>query len=213
MKMKIKCLLALQMAACCCAAQQHQKDVYRQQFGLKAGITLNYLKGNGYFNPGNKTGFMAGTYFAMPSKGLGYRTELVFSRQGYSYENNTKTGSVQLDYILLPQLATFNIGNVLQVHAGAQLGFLLKSRIDSTPSSSSVPAPAPKDFFNKINYGLAAGAEVRPIAGLVIGSRYNLFFKTLGDPPSSPTVLPPYVPPANTNLRNGLVQVYIGYLF
>lgn len=50
-----------------------------------------------FYSPGSQT------------KGKGYRTEIIYSKQGYDFAKGNTTGSVQLDYILLPQLATYNI--------------------------------------------------------------------------------------------------------
>jgi hypothetical protein len=214
--MKAKCLglFFCQLLFTCAIGQQDPQSAMTRSIGVKAGVNLNHVSAAGYFHPSSQTGFMAGAYFSFPSRGLGYRTELIYSRQGYHYESNTSTGSVKLDYVLLPQLMTINIGRLLQLHAGGQLAFLLNSDVDSTSNVSRPPSGQAVDVYNKINYGLGAGAEIRPLAGLLVGGRYNLFFKTLGEAVSSPSSpLPPYVPPYNSNLKNGVIQLYVGYLF
>jgi hypothetical protein len=146
----------------------------------------------------------------VPTKGLGFRSEVIFSRQGYDYRTNTQTGNVKLDYLLLPQLTTLNIGRFLQLHAGGQMAFLLNAKVDSSANPSSVPnLEKAKDYFSKINFGFAGGMELRPFAGLLVGGRYNLFFNLLSDAQARP----PYIPWYGGNLKNGLVQLYVGYQF
>ena len=84
-----------------------------------------------------------------------------------------------MSYFLLPQLATFKIARFLELHAGTQLVVVLNAKVDSSVNHSSVPnLEKATDYFNRVNYGLAAGFELFPSSGLLIGSRYNLFFDT-----------------------------------
>ena len=196
------------------------QDKPKKGFGLKAGlnfINVKNLKSISDANSSNKTGFMAGLYWAPPAgKVIGYRSELLFSRQGYDFKTTSATGSMMMDYIMLPQLMTFNITKYVQLQAGGQISFLVRAKADSL-SNSSIPG-TPKnamDYYNKINYGAAGGLEIKPFAGLIIGGRYNAFFGSLNEQVSSGTTpgLPSFIPTDGKKLKNGLVQVYIGYQF
>ena len=193
-------------------AQDHS---LKRSLGLKAGVNFTFLNLPKSFNARNHTGFLVGGYFSPRSSSrFGFRSELLFSRQGYDYQHNRQTGSVLLNYLMLPQLTTFNITRFFQLHAGGQIAFLLNTKVDSSASPSSVPAtPDDKGYFNKLNYGFAGGLEIKPVAGLFIGARYNLFFNLLNDAPSSPTMVPSYAPLYQGQLKNGLLQVYAGYTF
>lgn len=191
----------------------------KRGFGIKAGlnfVNVKNLQSISDANSGSKTGFMAGVYLAPPSAGiLGYRSELIFSRQGYDYKTTTTTGDLTMDYIMLPQLMTINISKFFQLQAGGQIAFLLKAKADSISSSSQPTGPkSPTDYFNKLNYGFAGGLEIKPIAGLIIGGRYNAFFGNLTDQYAAGTPgLPSYIPTDGKKLKNGLLQVYVGYQF
>jgi len=191
-------------------ATAQDKGAKKGGFAVKAGANFNYID-----NAADKTGFLVGAWFAPQSKGFGFRTEFMFSQQAYSYEKNARTGDVKLNYIVLPQLMTLNITRFVQLHAGGQLAILLNAKVDSLPSSSSQPAPPQQkimDVFNRINYGFAGGLEVYPAAGLLVGGRYNLYLNML-DRSNSSSNLPPYVPPYDGRLKNGQVQVYLGWRF
>lgn len=196
------------------------QDTPKKGFGLKAGlnfINVKNVKSISDANSTSKTGFMAGLYWAPPAgKLIGYRSELIFSRQGYDFKNTSATGSMMMDYIMLPQLMTFNITKFVQLQAGGQISFLIRAKADSISNSSAPATPAnAMDYFNKLNYGVAAGLELKPVAGLIIGGRYNAFFGSLNEQVSSGTQpgLPSFIPADGKKLKNGLLQLYIGYQF
>ena len=80
------------------------------QFGIKAGLNFAKVTKASNINGDNTAGFHAGVFLAPKTKTvLGFRSELIYSRQGYDFKSGTTTGSVKLDYILLPQLMEINI--------------------------------------------------------------------------------------------------------
>ncbi|MGN6294077.1 MAG: porin family protein [Chitinophagaceae bacterium] len=214
--------LAITACIFCCMLSLVAKaqDQPKRGIGLKAGlnfINVKNLRSISDANSSSKTGFMAGAYWAPSGRGvMGYRSELIFSRQGYDFKTTSATGEMMMDYIMLPQLMTFNITKFFQLQAGGQVSFLIRARADSV-SSSSAPA-TPKnamDYYNKFNYGVAGGLEIKPIAGLIIGGRYNAFFGSLNEQSSSGSIpgLPSFIPTDGKKLKNGLFQLYIGYQF
>lgn len=197
-------------------AQTTQNDLQetKRRFGLKAGLNFFSIHGIKSYNQtlNNNTGFHLGGFFASRSKIMGYRSELVFSRQGYDYKTSSQTGTVMLDYIVMPQLMTVNITRFLQLQAGGQMAFRLKSNVDSTDSPDSRPNPQlGMNYFKNFNYGFAGGIEIRPVAGLLIGGRYNLFMDMLKE--GQPAGYPSYIPANSSKLKSGLMQVYLGYQF
>ncbi|HEV7330193.1 MAG TPA: porin family protein [Flavisolibacter sp.] len=180
--------------------------------GVKAGYNWSYLTGEKEgIQFGNKTGFMAALFFAPPAtKGFGYRTELVFSRQGYSFDEGGKNMEVLNDYIYLPQMTTINIGKVLQLQAGGQIGFLLHSREKQDQKDTTITG-----LMNRFDYGFVGGLEICPFKGFMVGGRYNLgiakLHKQFETTPSNPYPLP--FNPATTNFKNGLFQIFVGYRF
>ena len=89
---------------------------------------------------------------------------------------------------------------------------MLNAKVDSSVNPSSVPnLEKATDYFNRVNYGLAAGFELFSSSGSCIGSRYNLFFDTWKGNASGS--YPSYVPDYSGSLKNGLLQVYVGFKF
>jgi Outer membrane protein beta-barrel domain len=182
------------------------------QFGLKAGVNFANVTKASSINSSNQTGFMIGAFLSPASKGvISSRTEIVFSRQGYNFQTNTKTGNVNLDYILIPQLMGINITRFVQLQLGAQMAFLINAKADSTnnTSSSGGSYAAVMDYYNKFDYGFAVGAEVHPFKGLLIGARYNIGLgKVYKDLQSGQ--MPAF---RAEDAKNNVVQIFTGWRF
>jgi len=187
------------------------------QFGIKAGVNFANVTNASEINSGSESGFMAGIFLAPPSTGvMGFRTELIFSRQGYSYKTNTNTGVVNLDYILLPQLMQINITKFFSIQLGAQMAFLINAKADSSTSSGgSSPYGEIMDVYNKFDYGFAGGIEIHPFKGLLVGARYNISLGNLYKDPSSYEMnggQPPSFIPA-VDVKNNVLQIFAGWIF
>lgn len=173
--------------------------------GVKAGINFANLTNATGVNADNYTGYMIGGYIApKPKKFFGFRSEIILSRQGYDFKTNTDTGSVTLDYLLLPQLITLNFTKRIQIHAGAQAAFLLNTGVDSTGNGSSGSL---FNYLNRFDYGLVAGGEVSPIGGFFIGARINVSLNNVSKGESSPNFIP------GVNAKSNVIQVYAGWRF
>jgi hypothetical protein len=186
---------------------------YKQRFGIKAGYNWSYISGSQEgFKPDNHSGFMVSAFYAPASRtGKGFRSEVVFSRQGYSFDDGGKNTSVMNDYVYLPQLVTYSIGRFFQLQAGAQIGVLLNSKMGGTKDSTIT------GLMNRIDYGFAAGVELNPVKGVLIGGRYNLglgkLYKQYENSTTNPSPFPLPFNPETTNLKNGVVQFFVGYRF
>jgi hypothetical protein len=194
-------------------AQDKNTASMKTKIGIKAGLNFSNITKASSINAQSRSGFMAGVFLAAPSRGImGYRTELIFSRQGYDYKAGVSTGSVNLNYILMPQLMTINITKYVQVQAGGQIAYLVGGKIDSSASSSSVPSMQKKmmDYYNRLDYGAAGGVEVYPFKGLLLGARYNISLGNLYKA-SEGAVSPNFIP--KVDVKNNVLQIFLGYKF
>ncbi|HEY6064401.1 MAG TPA: porin family protein [Chitinophagaceae bacterium] len=177
--------------------------------GVKAGLNFANVTNTAGFNNSSRTGYLIGGYIAPKAKKLfGFRSELILSRQGYDYKTNTNTGNVNLDYLLLPQLITLNFTKRFQLHIGGQVAFLLNAKVDSTNGNNSGSL---FNYFNRFDYGLAAGAEVSPISGLFMGARINVSFNNANKEAPSGGNWPGFIP--RLSAKNNVVQLYAGWRF
>ena len=179
--------------------------------GIKAGINFPNVNSTSALSTSNTSGFMVGAFYSPGGQRtiMGYRTEFIFSRQGYTFDDGGKNTDVQNDYIYLPQLTTYTIGKVLQLQAGAQIGYLLKARTTTGVKDSTITG-----IMNRFDYGFVGGAEIYPFRGLLVGARYNLGLgKLYKQSYQSPSPFPLPFNPETTDFKNGLVQLFIGYRF
>ena len=184
------------------------------QFGIKAGLNFANVTKASSINSGSRSGFMVGAFLAPPSKGLlSYKTEIIFSKQGYDFKTNTATGTVNLNYIIMPHLMNFNITKYVQLQVGGQMAILISAKADSSNNQSSGAYGEIMDYYNRFDYGAAAGVEIHPIKGLLIGARYNISFGDLYKDvyTSSPGTTPSFIP--RVNAKNNVVQIFAGWRF
>lgn len=178
--------------------------------GVKAGLNFANITNASSIKANNHTGYMIGGYISpKPKKTLGFRSEIILSRQGYDYKTNTNTGNVNLDYLLLPQLITLNFTKKLQLHVGGQAAFLLNAKVDSTGGSGS--GGSLFDYFKRFDYGLAGGVEVSPILGLFVGGRINVSFNTVNQEAPLGSNWPNFIP--RLDAKTNVVQIYAGWRF
>jgi len=204
-------ILAIIATATVSASAQSQKES-TSKIGIKAGYNFSNVIGSGSsFDPKHNNGYMVSAFFGSSNKnGLGYRSELVYSKQGYSFDDGGKNTDVMNDYLYMPHLVTYTIAKVVQIQAGAQIGVLLNAKKTSGSKDSSIT-----DLMNRLDYGFAGGVEVYPFKGLIIGTRYNLGLGKMYKKyePTSTTPYPLPFDPSTTNLKNGILQLFIGYRF
>ncbi len=191
-----------------------KKDKQVSGFGLKGGMNFANVSNAESINSSNTTGFVLGVFFAPPSKSIiSSRTELLFSKQGYDFKSGTNTGTVNLNYLILPQLMGINITKYVQLQIGGQMAFLLNAKADSTGASTgNETVDNMMDYYNRFDFGAAGGLEVYPIRNLLIGARLNISFGQLYKNPEDYQGTPPNFFPS-IDAKNNVLQLYLGLRF
>jgi hypothetical protein len=185
--------------------------------GIKAGLNFANVRNTGSVNTSNQTGFMGGVFFAPPTGGvIGYRSELIYSRQGYNFATQSNTGNVNLDYLIMPHLMAINITKFLQLQFGGQIAILLNAKQDSVKTSTPNPYGGNvMDMYNKFDYGFGGGVEIHPVKGLIIGARLNVSMANMYKDPASfmtgggmgQSPIP------KIEAKNNVLQLSAGYIF
>jgi hypothetical protein len=183
------------------------------QFGVKGGLNFAKVTKASNVKAANSTGFHAGVFLAPKTKSiLGFRSEFIFSRQGYDFKSGNTTGSVKLDYLLLPQLMEINITKYVAIQLGGQMAFLLSAKADSSaPRTGNAQVDQMMKLYNRFDYGAAGGVEIHPFKGLLLGARMNISFGSLYKDPSTTSGQPNFFP--TVDAKNNVVQVFAGYRF
>jgi len=198
--------------------KKDKKDKHSIGLGIKGGLNFANVYNAKSVNTGNQSGFMGGVFFSPPSKSImSYRTEIIYSKQGFSYESQTNTGNVNLNYIIMPHLMCFRITKFFQLQVGGQMAYLLNAKQDSVKSSTPSPYGSSNimDMYNRFDYGFAGGVEIHPIKGLIIGARLNVSMANVYKDPStlmtSGGAMPSMIP--KIDVKNNVLQLSAGWIF
>jgi hypothetical protein len=187
-------------------------DDNKMGIGLKGGLNFANVSNVTSISTNTQTGYVIGAFLAPPKHGiLSFRTEIDFSNQGYDFESDTTTGSVHLNYLLLPQLMNLSITKFVQLQFGMQIAYLLSAKAD-TSNTTAISGAEALSYYNRFDYGVAGGIEIYPIFGIFIGGRYNHSFGDMYKEPSGTTPTEPAFVP-DVNVKSNVVQLYVGYKF
>lgn len=184
----------------------------RFEFGIKAGVNQAGVTKVSAINNKSYSGFMAGGYVGVHSlKKIGYRSEAIFSRQGYNFQQQVTEGTVKLDYLLLPQLVTLQLNRFTQFQFGAQPALLLYASVDSISALSTLSTGKAGNYFRSVHFGLAGGVEFYPAKPVLIGARFNWGLNDILHKERQQS-LPSFLPPdRGQRLKSYMIQLYIGF--
>jgi hypothetical protein len=183
------------------------------RIGVKAGVNLSNFYDNQIDDRNLRFGFHVGLFTEIAvSEYFSIQPELLLATRGneQSYGDDGGLaddfgieGDVRFNllYIDLPILAKFTIGEVINLHAGPYVSYLLGANVsaegDLIPDDTE---DLDRDNFANWDYGLAVGAGV-DLAAVSIGLRYNLSLNEIADSTESDLLL--------DNAKNSLLQAYV----
>ncbi|WP_339698883.1 porin family protein [uncultured Marixanthomonas sp.] len=150
------------------------------RLGAKGGVNFSSFSGDGFDafdDPEGRTSFHIGAFAEIPlSERFSIQPEVLYSGQGFdliSREGADDT-EVQLDYINVPVMAKVYIVEGLYAEAGPQIGFNVKSEIDTDPDDvDSGDVTIDEDVINDVDFSVGVGAGYQFNNGLFLNARYN----------------------------------------
>ncbi|MCA6078850.1 porin family protein [Fulvivirga sedimenti] len=157
-------------------------SVQAQELGVKGGIQLSNLKES--FDGQSETYDMAfdfhvGVYgeFSL-SDLISIQPEIVYSREGAKVSEEDETVRLQTDYIQVPVIVKFHVGERFNLQAGPQIGFQVAAKAKSDGNSINL-----KDFIDFKNPVIAgaAGLGYEVSEAIEVGGRYNFGLSNLLD--------------------------------
>lgn len=182
-------------------------NTYAQKFrsGIKGGFNSSTLYIDEVEERNIRPGFHAGFFGQMPvTDFIGVQSELLFTTAGNrsTYDIGPFDGEVDfnLNYIQLPVMANIKFMDLIELHAGPYVSFLVNSNISTEGDFGSSDGELDRDHFNTLDYGMALGAGVN-IGDIQIGARYNQGFNEVADSDDARAFL--------GDARNVVGQLYI----
>jgi len=181
----------------------------RPRVGIKGGLNASSLFYNtdGASNKKERIGFHAGLFAQIPAgEFFAIQPELLYMTKGASADYNVLgfngNGSFNLNYIELPVLATFKLGQAVELQAGPYVGYLLNSNLSSSGDLGTGSTAINRDNFNKIDYGLAGGINVY-FGKAFVGARYEQGLRNIANSGAANTLL--------GNAKNGVGLISVGF--
>lgn len=172
------------------------------KLGVIAGPNFACVVGDQAESWETKIAFHAGVLgdFAIDEK-FGIQPGLVYSAQGADYSESEFSGTVDLNYLNIPVIGTYEVANGLTVKAGPQLGILLSAK----DKEDGEPEMDVKDFVKSTDIGVNVGLGYELANGLNFNATYNFGLTDLNDDSD--------LEAEGVKWKNNVVQVSIGYKF
>ncbi len=158
-----------------------------QYLGLKGGLNMSNLNVEDVDSEA-RYGYHFGLFVNLPlSEAISIQPELLYTTKGnkVTYDFDTFLGdfngssTLKLNYIEIPVLLAFKVGDAVQIDLGPYVGFLanselaLKGDIEDTEDLDN-------DSFKNMDFGLAGGLAFN-FGALQLGARYTHGFQEVQD--------------------------------
>lgn len=174
--------------------------------GIKGGVNLSNISNNQQsinFSPemlqGFNAGFFANIHFGYRNEGsavgtgwFGLQPEILFSRQGFAFDEE----SVTMNYVSLPIMLKLYLTKQLNIEAGPYFSYL----IGVTPSPTKIDGAeiTLSDLDGTKDAGVAFGLGYETKLGLTINARFNMGLSDVA---------------SNLAWKNQVVAFSLGYMF
>jgi len=158
------------------------------KYGVKAGFNLANVSGDEFGNTDSKIGGALGVFarFDLSDK-IQFQPELMYSQQGTTANNV----DVNINYLNVPLMFKYLIGNGINIQAGPQLGLLMSAKADDEDI---------KDDCKGMDLGLNIGLGYELEMGLGFDLRYGLGLSQIPDYDDA-------------DAKNSVIQLTVGYVF
>ncbi|WP_080057342.1 porin family protein [Spirosoma aerolatum] len=211
MKKSVKILLATAILTGSLFMLQPNRAIAQgiTRVGLKGGLNASSLfyDSQGVSDKNERIGFHVGVFAQAPiGEFFAIQPELLYMTKGASATYNvlgfSGKNTFKLNYAELPVLATFKLGQAVELQAGPYISYLLNSNINSNGDFGTGSSAINRDNFNKVDYGIAGGLNIY-FGKAFIGARYEQGLQQIANSGAAKTVL--------GNAKNGVGLLSIGF--
>jgi len=178
-------------------------------FGVKAGVNLANGAGD-VEEADTKLGLHIGGFAEfMFTEKFAFQPELLYSMQGYKYEEDIEVGDgssvnvedkIKLDYINIPLIFKYYVTEGLAIEAGPQVGFLVSAKEELEGGGESEEFDI-DEAYNSLDYGVNFGLSYSLDMGVMFGARYYYGIADIDDTSD------------DFDEKNSVIQLSVGYKF
>lgn len=179
-------------------------------FGVKGGVNYSTLAVDEADDETSRIGYNFGVFGRTnPESALGLQVELLYSTKGSTTNYSTLFGLIEqevdfnLNYIELPVLASFRVGEIVDFQLGGYAGYLVGAKASSSGDLGSGSEELDRDNFKSMDFGIAGGVAFNVGPSVQVGVRYMHGMSTIADSDAADFVL--------GDAKNRVAQLYIGF--
>ncbi|MCW8982381.1 MAG: PorT family protein [Altibacter sp.] len=165
-------------------------------FGLKAGANFASVNGDDADNLDGRTSLHGGAVFNIGlSELIAIQPEVLFSSQGYSFNDEDGDNDVVLDYINIPILVDVTLADGFSLQGGPQVGINVGSKLKFLDEEIDL-----KDGTESLDLSAAIGAQYRLPMGVFFQARYAIGFTNISTE-------------EDVDAKNSVVSLSVGWFF
>ena len=177
--------------------------------GIKGGLNVTNLWTDEVTDDNPRYGFHLGVYTQLfESDVFAIQPEILFSTKGAKFEDDSDDfdGSLDfnLNYLDIPILAVFKLGDAAEIHVGPYFGYLLSAKSNIDGDIDFDEDDIDRDNFKAWDYGISAGIGFN-VGAVQLGARYNYGLQEIADSDFAQAVL--------GDAKNSNAQVFISFNF
>jgi len=140
------------------------------EFGLKGGLNVSNLHSSTYNNlDARVSAYGGGLAHIHLSRHIAIQPEIVYSSQGIKQDAGDGNYTLRLNYINVPVLFQYMIGDGFRLETGPQAGFLVGAKQKSGDITKDVKAD-----YTAGDFSWVLGAGYLTHSGLGFDARYNI---------------------------------------
>jgi opacity protein-like surface antigen len=158
----------------------------------------------------SRVGYNVGLFArSSPEQPIGLQVELLYSTKGSTTNYTALFGLIEqevdfnLNYLELPVLASFRIGGIVDIHAGAYAAYLMGAKATSSGDLGNGSEELDRDDFTSVDFGLAGGVGFNLGPNAQVGVRYLHGLTNVADSDVSDFVL--------GDAKNRCLQAYVAF--
>lgn len=173
--------------------------------GLKGGMNISNLIVDDIDDENARIGFHAGIFAQLlSSEAFAIQPELLYSTRGNRVETDIwvidQETKFNLNYLDIPVLAVFKLGEAFEIHAGPYWSYLLNANISSDGDLGDSFNDLDRDNFESWDMGLSGGIAVN-FSNLQLGARYNYGLREIAKSDGAELIL--------GDSKNSMGQIYL----
>lgn len=200
-------ILTIAIMALLSLTMHHQEAVAQPgRAGIKGGLNASNLYIDNVTDENARIGLNLGL-FGQPvsSDALALQVELLYSTKGSLAQYNgliNQEIKYNLNYLDLPVLAVFKLGDAGEIHLGGYASYLLNANVSYKGDLVNGVDEVDKDNLKSYDFGILAGLGIN-FGSVQIGARYNYGLVEIADTNVARSVI--------GDAKNSCAQMYVSF--